>query len=184
MGTLGDKIHELRIKKRMTLEELAKKAVLTASFLSQLERSIVYPSIASLKKIASILRVPMGYFFREEEPIPGMLVKKGKRKRFAGDDPRTKVEVLSYSTLGIKMEPLIFNLEPGGQTGSQLSPHEGEEFGFVLKGKIQLSVGRNKYLMDEGDSICFSSMQSHSFKNTGKCKATVLWVIFSPRGIM
>jgi len=157
---------------------------LTASFISQLERNIVFPSIPSLTNIASALGVKTDFFFRESEVPKGKVIKKEERERFVLKDEGADVEVLSESSLGIKMQPLIFTLRVGGHTGNQLNPHEGEEFGMVLKGKIELSVGKNKYLMEEASSVSFNSNQPHKFANVGREEAIVLWVIFSPRGVM
>jgi uncharacterized cupin superfamily protein len=91
---------------------------------------------------------------------------------------------LSESSLGVKMQPLIFNLKVGGYTGNQLNPHEGEEFGMFLKGRIELSVGKDKYIMEEGDTISFNSLRLYKFINIGREEVSVLWVIFSPKGVM
>jgi transcriptional regulator with XRE-family HTH domain len=181
---LGKRIHELRTEKRLTLEELANRAGLTASFISQLERSIVFPSIPSLSNIASALGVKTDFFFKQPEVPKGKIIKKEKRERFILKDEGADVEVLSESSLGVKMQPLIFTLKVGGHTGNQLNPHEGEEFGMVLKGGIELSVGKDKYMMEEGDSISFNSIQPHKFVNIGREEAIILWVVFSPRGVM
>lgn len=82
------------------------------------------------------------------------------------------------------MEPLVFTLQPKGHTGKQLNVHEGEEFGLVLEGKIKVQIGKEFYTLEQGDSISFDSMLPHKFRNIGKGKAKVLWVVFSPRRIM
>lgn len=112
------------------------------------------------------------------------MIKKQERERFVLKDEGADVEVLSESSLGMKMQPLIFTLKVGGRTGNQLNPHEGEEFGMVLKGKIELSVGKNKYIMEEGSSGSFNSNQPHKFANIGREEAIILWMIFSPKGVM
>ncbi|MFQ5867908.1 MAG: cupin domain-containing protein [bacterium] len=181
---LGKRIHELRSQRRLTLEELGNRTGLTASFISQLERNIVFPSIPSLRGMASALGVKTDFFFKEPEVPKGKVIKKEKREKFILKDEGADVEVLSESSLGVKMQPLIFTLKVGGHTGNQLNPHEGEEFGMVLKGRIELSVGQDKYIMEEGDSISFNSIQPHKFVNMGKEEAVVFWAVFSPRGVM
>ena len=181
---LGKRIHELRAHRGLTLEKLANRAGLTASFISQLERNIVFPSIPSLTSIAAALGVRADFFFKETEVPKGKVVKKEKRERFILEDAGADVEVLSEGSLGVKMQPLIFTLKVGGHTGGQLNSHEGEEFGMVLKGRIELSVGEDKYTMEEGDSVSFNSFQPHKFVNVGGKEAVVLWVIFSSRGVM
>ncbi|MBA7465648.1 HTH-type transcriptional regulator PuuR [subsurface metagenome] len=180
----GQRIKEIRIKKKFTLEELAKRTKVSASFLSQIERGIVYPSVESLKRIAIALHVKLDYLFKEEKVPRKTIVKRDKRERFFLKDSNALVEILTSSGIEVLMEPLVFTLEPKGHTGKQLSMHEGEEFGLVLEGKIKVQIGKEAYTLEQGDSISFNSMLPHKFRNIGNGKAKVLWVVFSPRRIM
>lgn len=78
----GQRIKEIRIKKKFTLEELAKRTSVSASFLSQIERGIVYPSVESLKRVATALQVKLDYLFKEEKVPRKTIVKRNKRERF------------------------------------------------------------------------------------------------------
>ncbi len=180
----GRRIKEIRNKKKLTLEELAKRTKVSASFLSQIERGVVYPSVESLKKIAIALQVKIDYFFKEEKVPRRTIVKRDKREKFFLKDSNAHVEILTSSGIEVLMEPLVFTLEPKGHTGKQLNVHEGEEFGLVLEGKIKAQIGEESYILEQGDSISFDSMLSHKFRNIGNGKAKVLWVVFSPRRIM
>ncbi|MCJ7646881.1 cupin domain-containing protein [bacterium] len=181
----GQRIKEIRLRRKFTLEELAKRANVSASFLSQIERGVVYPSIQSLRRIATALDVKLDYFFKEQNlQRTRNIVKKDEREKFFLKDSNALVEILSSSGPEISMEPLIFTVEPKGHTGKHLSIHEGEEFGLVLEGKIEVEIGKESYTLQEGDSICFNSMLPHKFRNTANVKAKVLWVVLSPRRIM
>ena len=180
----GQRIKEIRIKKKFTLEELAKRTGVSASFLSQVERGIVYPSVESLKRVAIALQVKLDYFFKEEKVSHKTIVKRNKRERFFLKDSNAFVEILTSSGIEVLMEPLVFTLQPKGHTGKQLNVHEGEEFGLVLEGKIKVQIGKEFYTLEQGDSISFDSMFPHKFRNIGNGKAKVLWVVFSPRRIM
>ena len=180
----GQRIKEIRLNKKFTLEELAKRTDVSASFLSQIERAMVYPSVESLKKIATALHVKLDYLFKEEKVPRKTIVKRNKREKFFLKDSNALVEILSSSGIEVLMEPLVFTLEPKGHTGKQLNVHEGEEFGLVLEGKIKVQIGKESYALEQGDSISFNSMLPHKFRNIGSGKAKVLWVIFSPRRIM
>lgn len=180
----GRRIKEIRLKKKFTLEELAKRANVSASFLSQIERGIVYPSVESLKRIGIALHVNLDYFFKEERVPPRTIVKRDKREKFFLKDSNALVEVLTSSGIEVLMEPLVFTLQPKGHSGKQLNLHEGEEFGLVLEGKIKVQIGKEYYTLEQGDSISFDSMLPHKFRNVGDGKAKVLWVVFSPRRIM
>jgi len=180
----GQRIKEIRLTKKLTLEELAKRTNVSSSFISQVERGVVYPSVDSLKRIATALHVKLDYLFKEEEDRRKTIVKRDKRKKFILKDSNALVEILNPSGIEVLMEPLVFTLKPKGHTGKQLNIHEGEEFGLVLEGKIKVQIGKESYTLKEGDSISFDSMLAHKFKNIGDSEAKVLWVIFSPRKIM
>ena len=180
----GQRIKEIRIKKKFTLEELARRTNVSASFLSQIERGVVYPSLHSLKRIAIALHVKLGYFFQEERVPPKTIVRRDKREKFFLKDSKALVEILTSSGIEVLMEPIVFTLEPKGHTGKQLSVHEGEEFGLVLEGRIKVQIGKESYTLEHDDSISFDSKVPHKFRNIGDGKAKVLWVIFSPRRIM
>lgn len=184
MINFGRKIKDLRQAKGMSLEELAKLAHLTPSFISQLERNVVSPSVASLRNIAAALGIKMSSFFTDAEFGEAKVLKESQREKVVSGDSKTVIEVLNSDVLSIKMEPLIFVLRPGGSTGKNLSTHDGEEFGFVLEGEIEVILDKQKLAMEKGDSICFNSLRPHRFRNIGKNIARVLWVVLSPRGVM
>ncbi|MFH1905104.1 MAG: cupin domain-containing protein [bacterium] len=177
--SLGSRIKKARRKKQLTLRDLAKKAGLSNAFLSQLERDIVSPSVNSLRKIGAALGTKVGSFFEDEEKKDFLLIRKDGRKRFSWEDSKGHCQVLASGMLNIQMEPLLITLAPGGETGERVNLHEGEEFGIVLKGEVQLLLDDKEYTMREGDSVYYRSSNSHKIVNIGKTKADILWVIFT-----
>ncbi len=176
---IGENLRKIRLHKKLTLKDLSKRIGLTPSFLSQLERDKVSSSISTLRKIASTLNVKIGYLF-EEEAEKLALIKKDKRKEFKCEDSKTKGEILASGSLDIKIEPLLLTIDPGGETGKELSNHHGQEFGIVFEGRVKLILGKKEYVMEDGDSICFDSAEPHKLVNIGRKKAKALWVITSP----
>jgi transcriptional regulator with XRE-family HTH domain len=170
---IGERLKELRTKKGLSLEKLAKDAEVSASFLSQVERNIVSPSIKSLKRISHILNVPLGYFFSEKEYKGVVLIQR-----------RKKIKVCEELTKGIwtrKIVPLIFCLLSKEDTKDKLSSHEGEEAGYIIKGKVELEVEDKIHTLKEGDSVYLSHPEPHRLKNIGRGKAIVFWVVSKPR---
>ncbi len=178
-SNLGSKIKKARRKKQLTLRELGKKTGLSNAFLSQLERNIVSPSIRSLRKIGASLGVKVSSFFEDEGKKDFLLIRKDKRKRFSWNDTKAHCQVLASGMLNLQMEPLLITLAPGGETGERVNSHEGEEFGIVLKGEIQLLLNNKEYIMRKGDSVYYHSLNAHKIINTGKAKADILLVIFT-----
>ncbi len=174
---LGNKIREVRLFKNLTLEDLAKRTQLTISFLSQVERDIASPSVQSLRVIAKALNTRISSFFEEEEAKETIFIRRKREKGFVDKRGVPGCEALASNVLNIKMEPLLFNLEKGKGTGNLLRKHEGEEFGLVIKGKIDIFIDDKKWNMEAGDSIYFISPKMHKILNVGEERAVVLWVV-------
>ncbi len=174
---LGKKIREVRLFKNLTLEALAKRTQLTISFLSQVERDIASPSVQSLRSIAKALNTRISSFFEEEETKETIFIRRKREKGFVDKKIIPGCEALASNVLNIKMEPLLFNLEKGKETGNLLRKHEGEEFGLVIKGKIDIFINDRKWDMEAGDSIYFISPKMHKIVNVGEDRAVVLWII-------
>ncbi|MDD5731061.1 MAG: XRE family transcriptional regulator [Candidatus Omnitrophica bacterium] len=174
---IGNRIKKLRLQQRVTLEGLSKKTGLTTSFLSQLERDLSSPSVSSLEKIAGALNVKVGYFFEKEEGDGLIFVKKGMGKKVSGS--RISCETLASGFLNIKMRPQLFTLKPKAELKDELSRFEGEEFGMVLKGRIEFLYDKQKLTFEEGDSIyCAYTQKPQKIRNIGQAEAKLLWIVF------
>ncbi len=77
------------------------------------------------------------------------------------------------------MEPILIELEPEGRTKED-SPHEGEEFGYVIKGSIFIHIGSEMYRVRKGESFYYKANSNHYISNGGKTKATIIWVSTPP----
>ena len=128
---IGLKLKELRILKGLTQEELADRAELSKGFISQLERNLTSPSIATLMDILQCLGTTLGEFFNES---PEEQIVFGKADYFEKQDPELKNEIKWIIPNAQKniMEPILLTLDPGGETCPD-NPHEGEEFGYVIQ---------------------------------------------------
>lgn len=177
---IGIRIKDLRIQRRMTLKELAKKAGFTTSFFSQLERDLTSPSVSSLEKIAQALNTKVGYFFEREEGKELILVKKGMGKKIIDKQKNVSCETLASGLLNIRMAPQVFTLGPGSELTKELISPAGEKFGMVLKGKIELLYDSEKLILEEGDSIyCVSTKKLKRMITMSETEAKFLWIVFS-----
>ena len=151
---IGSKLKEIRTLKGLTQEELADRAELSKGFISQLERNLTSPSIATLTDILQCLGTTLGEFFNE---TPEEQVVFGKADYFEKYDAELKNEIRWIIPNAQKnmMEPILITLEAGGSTYPD-NPHEGEEFGYVLSGSVLLTVGGAKHKLKKGDSFYFS----------------------------
>lgn len=182
---LGKKIKDMRLTKRVSLRDLAEHTGLTRSFLSQVERGITAPSIASLEKIAQALNIRLSYFFKEEFPEKFSLFRKKRKKEFVAKRAKISCEVLASDILDNAMVPLLFTLDIKGEIGKErLQAYRKERFMFVQKGKIELVCGREgkrKLVLEEGDSLyCKCDVPCKKMSNIGNEKAIVVWVLRAP----
>ena len=173
---LGTKIKDMRLQLNLTQEELADRCELTKGYISQLENDLTSPSIATLGDILDALGSSFSEFFRDE---------KNEKVVFSeGDYIEKEADGLVQNWLVPNaqknlMEPLSVELAPHASTAEDV-PHEGEEFGFVLDGKITLTLGKKKYVCRMGESFYYSADSTHKISNESNAKARFIWISSPP----
>lgn len=175
---IGNKLRQLRIAKDLTQEELADRAELSKSFISQLERDLTSPSISTLVDILQCLGTTISAFFQEDTK---------EQVVFRDEDYFEKEETqLNNKTEWIipnaqknMMEPIRLTLGPGGSTYRDI-PHEGEEFGYVLKGSIRLHIGNDIHLAKKGEAFYFIPNREHYIEAGSPSGAVIIWVSTPP----
>lgn len=176
---LAARIRVLRRAKGLTLRELAERAAVTESFLSQVERGLASPSISSLRRIAAGLGESIGTLFADES-ASGTLVRREERRVIDYPGLRARDEFLTSTTSG-KLQVIMSVIEPGGGTGDEPYAHESdEECVIVLEGSLDLWLGETLHHLEEGDAITHSSRIPHRNRNAGERPARVLFVLTPP----
>jgi transcriptional regulator with XRE-family HTH domain len=176
---LGTRIRTLRRARGQTLRQLADEAGVTESFMSQVEREVASPSIATVRKVARALDLTIAELFAEE-PAVGRVVRRGSRRRIAYPGLRAVDEFLTTGVSG-KLQVIISTIEPGGGTGPDPYTHDSdEEVVVVLAGDLELWVADERYLLHEGDAITFPSRLPHWNVNRGETTVTVLFCLTPP----
>ena len=176
---IGERLKRLRMINSLTQEELASRADLTKGFISQLENDATSPSIATLKDIVDVFGVSMQEFFSDTDDDENVVFGKDARVQATDDDEKIKVELLVPGAQNREMDPVLVTLEPGEEMDEQQF-HEGEEFGFVLLGKIQLRLDDRLHTIKKDECFYFTSDKKHSVKNIGRTQARILWVVTPP----
>ncbi len=173
---IGAKLKEIRVLKGLTQEELADRSELSKGFISQLERNLTSPSIATLTDILQCLGTTLGEFFNESSEEQVVF---GKADYFEKHDTELKNEIKWIIPNAQKnvMEPILLTLEAGGETYPD-NPHEGEEFGYVLQGAVSIHIGSKIHKAKKGESFYFVSDKKHYL--TSKTGATLIWVSSPP----
>jgi transcriptional regulator with XRE-family HTH domain len=176
---LGPRIRALRQARNITLRELAGRAGVTESFLSQVEREVTSPSIASVQRIARALDLSIAELFTEEAPH-GRVVRQSERRRIHYPGLGAVDEFLT-SGLDGRMQVILSTIEPGGGTGDEPYAHDSdEEVVIVLAGRLELWVADEHYVLEEGDTVTYSSRLQHRNRNAGSTPATVLFCLTPP----
>lgn len=175
---IGNKIKELRIQKGLTQEELADRSELSKGFISQLERDLTSPSIATLVDILQCLGTDLKDFFNEETEEQ-IVFRDNDYFEKMDTELSNRIEWIIPNAQKNIMEPIRLTLEAGGSTYPD-NPHEGEEFGYVLSGSIILHVGKKKYTVKKGESFYFTPNSTHYAECTNKSGATLIWVSSPP----
>jgi transcriptional regulator with XRE-family HTH domain len=166
MKDIGLNIKKRREQMGLTLRELALNVGVSASFLSQVECGKVSPSLATLKKIVGALNTTVGAIIGEKRDInDGPVVRVGERKTIEGMVNKMMIDFLTSSHPDKMMEPMIFRFSESGNFSDTMYQHFGQEFVLVLKGKIEIVLGNERYVLEEGDSIYFNSGVPHAFWN-------------------
>ena len=176
---LGQRIRQVRQKKGMTLREAAEAAGVSESFLSQVERGLANPSVASLRRIADATREPVASFFVGESP-QGMLVRVKDRRRLV--HPMGMLEDYLLTPAAARRLQIIYCVVgPGEGSGEEPYTHVAdEECVVVLTGCLEVSIGDETYTLDSGDALLLDPKNQHGFHNPGRVPATMLWVQTPP----
>ena len=186
---IGDKIRELRGKRRYTLQDLATKTGLDRSVLEEIESGEVVPPVASLIKLAQSLRVSMAYFFEEVSgKIRISVTRAGERVRIERRPHHHQGEVdYIYESLETQkpdkhMEPLFVEFQPMETEQMVFVNHPGEEFLYLLDGTLEFRTDDRVEILHPGDSLYFESEINHSFRGLEGRSATAVVAVWSRSG--
>ena len=186
---VGSKIKGIRESKGLTLEEVAERSGLSLDQITSIETDQNLPSLGPLIKIARALGVRLGTFMDDNDALGPVVCRAEERESKSSisfsngaADARKHMEYhpLAQQKAGRHMEPFIIDINPEDTPDYQLSAHEGEEFIYVMEGQIELEYGKEKYLLNEGDSIYYDSIVKHHLHGAPGKSAKILAVVYIP----
>ncbi len=179
MIDIGAKIKTTRLKLGLTQEELAARTELSKGFISQLERNLTSPSIATLGDILEALGTDLASFFSTADTNEKIVFTPDDMFVKTDDELHSSICWLVPNAQKNALEPILVDIAPGGSTEED-DPHEGEEFGYILSGAVTLIVGGRKLRLRKGDSFCFKPVETHYIVNGSKREARLIWVSTPP----
>lgn len=172
---IGKKIKKERLGKKMTLDLVANETGLSIDDLKKIEAGKKIPPVGTLLQIARALEIDSGFFLKEQET--------SLRSRIKAYTQRTENYAYTTLTPGAENKHLkafkviVDGMQDHHGVGYQ---HDGEEFVYVLSGKLEVIVGDHVNTLKQGDSLHFNSGIRHKLKNIGKEKAELIVVIYGP----
>ncbi len=172
----GQRFRRLRMRRKLSLAQVARATSVSVGFLSALERGQMRCSIATLRRIARFYKTNIISLF--ETNGEGQHLVRPSQRKILETSAKVRMELLAWGNTA--MEPHLFRVKPGGGSGESYS-HEGEEFLHVLRGEFELWLhNQGHYLLKAGDSLYFESSTPHRWKNPGRAEAWILWVNTPP----
>jgi len=174
-GAMGRRLRQLRLERGLSLAKVAAAVGISVGFVSALERSQTSASVGTLRKLARFYETNILDFFNPQEPSSRLVSPQLRKVLPAGAG--VQMELLAWGNT--QMEPHLFRIAPGASSGDSYT-HEGEEFLYVLRGELQISVGNEEYRLEAGDSFYFESSEPHHWVNPGRVETSVLWVNTPP----
>jgi len=182
----GEKLREVRKRKRMTIREVAERAGVSESLISQIECNRISPAIETLLGIVDSLEIDPDFIFRDFKKDRSVhLVRADEKKRAVIDG--VIYEQLSHTIASAEehaIEAYMLEIPPGKKSGNDEYGHIGSELGVIIKGKAECTIGKQAVVLKEGDSISFSADAPHHLKNIGNKPLRAFWIITPPKQLL
>lgn len=163
---VGVRLQSIRKLKGLSQRELAKRAGVTNSTISMIEKNSVSPSISSLKKVLAGIPMSLVEFFSlevEQDNHTQVVYKASELIDLSSGAVSMKLVGKAHPSRAIAF--LDETYPPGSDTGDEMLTHEGEESGVLVDGRLELTVGNEIYILESGDSYYFESSKPHRFRN-------------------
>jgi transcriptional regulator with XRE-family HTH domain len=174
---IGKRLMKLRKDKKLTLKQLGNETGLTPSYISSVEKGEVIPPVAVILQLSKALEIDSSLLLQAERKLAG------KRRE---EDYRRRTDSYSYETLSPhvgnkRLKAFKVFIDPRSEHGADASyRHQGEEFQYVLKGRVEVMIGENRNVLEPGQSIHFDSSIAHKLRNLSSDRAELLVVLYTP----
>lgn len=182
--SVGERVREVREKKGLSLLDISRRTDIDVNVLSDIESGTFSPPLGIISKLAKSLEMKIGYFISGEEKKAFTIVRKKDRKIVSRYDSTRgakfgyEYESLAPHKRDRHMEPFLMTLAPS-ETEDERSTHEGQEFIFILEGKMEVRLEDETYILEEGDAIYYDSTVPHLAKCYGREPARILAVLYA-----
>jgi transcriptional regulator with XRE-family HTH domain len=178
VGSIGPKVKRLRQEQRLSLQQLAEKAEVSAAAIHKIERNNMVPTITTLLKLATALGRPVTYFVEQAGDQPEPVAFTPAKHRHAVVTPHEGLTLAGISGpyAPFRSAAAVATVAPRADSGDKPLVHSGEELVFMLEGRLVFDIAGKRYEIGAGDALHFVGNQPHHWVNEGKSKARVLWI--------
>lgn len=177
---IGAKLKELRTQKKLSIAELSKMSDVSTGLISQIERDMVVPSVVSLWRLARALDANITQFFDEEQRNDSTVIRRGDHKTIVTHRNSTYYKLLAPDVPDRLYDFMEITLQGGCTYEKDTVSHDGQESGYVIKGKMTVYLNGKDYKLYEGDSITFSSSLPHKYINESDEDCISIWTMTPP----
>ena len=175
---IGRQLRTLRTGRGMSLRALAAEAEVSATLLSQIERGVTEPSLATLRRLAGVFGESVSALFDDQDRPPVWVSRPGNRSTLAG--PRGTVGYERLTPSNGRLEVLRGVLVPGEATSDELWAHPSLECAVVVEGTLTVDIGPDAHRVTAGDAITFDSRQPHRYRNDSAADVEFLISVTPP----
>ena len=181
---VADRIKSIRLEKGLSPADVAQRAGLGTGVIEGIENGELTPPLGTMIKLAKALEMRMGTLLTEAGARDYAVVKAGERKSFARHATEKSArkgyayQHLAFDKAGRHMEPFLVTLSPDAEDEEDFSTHDGQEFIFVLSGRMKARVGDREEILHPGDSIYYESTVPHVVSCDSPEPATILAVLY------
>jgi transcriptional regulator with XRE-family HTH domain len=181
VGSIASRVRALRQTRRIGVRELARRISVTPSMLSQIERGTVNPSVGTLFRLAEALGTTTDFFFQPGDevdvdgPTQNYVVEADGRATISLSGGIVWERLTPTDEHGFEFMHTIY--PPGAVSSAELMRHPGRDYGVLLQGILDVTVGFTTYRLKPGDSIAFDASMPHRLSNPGPEEAQTIWVV-------
>jgi len=177
---LGAKIKSIRLMRGLSQKHLADLTGVTPSTISQVEKNLIYPSLPALFRIAESLTIAVSAFFKDHGVEKNLFVYPPEQRTTAVLDNFAKEEVqalwLLPPELETRLEAVLITIKPGKKLAGHFFAHKGEELGYLLSGRLEMTVDNHVHQVNAGDTLFLSKDIPGQWRNTADSIAELLWI--------
>ncbi|MDR0562770.1 MAG: cupin domain-containing protein [Spirochaetaceae bacterium] len=169
----SEKWKKCRLERGFGLEEVAKAVKISSSYLHKIENSQTNVSLDILQRLADFYGENLLYYIADAQDEKHLVRKASGSAIDIGLEGVSVESLIAMSKFNLSA--MLYTIAPNSGRNHTQS-HHGEEFIYVLSGKIHFTLSRAEYVLSAGDSFSFRSPDTHSWFNHEKKEAQLLWI--------